>query len=119
MRRPAVIIALLVAIILLAFVGRIVVQERRFTVNRQVGAACAQRLRPMLASDDRFRDVSVEGYNVHGGFVSAADYFYVSGFVTSKTDLVDLERLVRSVQPPGRLSLLVTVDARRMQRTEP
>ena len=119
MRRPAVIINLVVALIVITCLGSIVIRERRFIVNRRISDVCVQRLRPLLAADARFREVSVEGYNVHGGLIRAWDYFYVSGFVASKTDLVDLERLVRSVEPPGRLSILVTVDARRMQKSEP
>ena len=115
-RRLALILGLLGALVILGFVAHVAVQEHGFTANRRIGKLCTQRVRTMLAADGKVQDISVEGYNVHGGLLRAADYFYVSGFVTSKTDLVDLERTVNPIELPGRLCFLVTVKARSDER---
>jgi len=104
MKRAAAIIALAAVVGAVALIGP-VLRERTYTANRERADVIAAELRVRFAEDSRFQAVVVPGYSVHGGLWRASDHFYVMGSVASTNDFLELERILREAQPPGRLGL--------------
>jgi hypothetical protein len=73
------------------------------------GRAITVGLNAQFMVDPRFNKVRVLGYSGQAALPWTKGIFQVTGSVSSRKDFTDLVGIVRAVDPPGRLSLKVSV----------
>src|SRR3954447_12073751 len=84
---------------------------QQYQAKRREGRAIAVGLNAQFMADPRFNKVRVLGYSVRGGLPWIEGKFEVIGSVPTRKDFIDLVGIVRSVGPPGRLTLKVAIIA--------
>jgi hypothetical protein len=108
MKRIVVIVGFIAALAVLLAVCqfRSARQDRQ---NTLLGRATAIGLNGTFASDPRFRQVRVLGYVGSFGLFGAKGDFVVVGTVSTSNDLANVEKIIRSAQPPGHLNCRISV----------
>ncbi|EEF57553.1 hypothetical protein [Pedosphaera parvula] len=108
MRRSAVIIALAVVLLgLLAFAW--FRSESEYQAKVRHGREMAAGLNAQFLADPRFRQVRALGYGKDSGPLWSEGSFCVTGTVFSSNDLMIVQSLVQSMNPPGKVECKINV----------